>query len=387
MFKYIWSFLMALGQAGQIPSTETVNYDALFTTTLRNYRKKLADNVTRGNKFVAWLKDKGRFKTQSGGINVHIPLMHAQNNTADIYSGYGLLDTTPQDGLTTALFDWSQLSVSITISQLEKKQNKGEAKILDLLKAKTMQSEVSLKELLNHCILTGRITAAVASQQILRRIGRLDSGALGPMPLGALIDLDPTRSVSIGNINGNTYSFWRNQATDFGNTATFVALRNLMNRTFDNCSKGTGGSPDLLVGDQIAWEEYWLALENREQIIVTDKRTLDVLGGSDALRFRGSVFIWDEMVPDPETPYNPVDAVGTAGIQHGGSATASTIYFTNSEALEYVVESDTDFDTTPFMRPENQDASVAQILWMGAVCTNNRRKLGLLYGISQAITS
>lgn len=37
--------------------------------------------------------------------------------------------------------------------------------------------------------------------------------------------------------------------------------------------------------------------------------------------------------------------------------------------------------------PENQDATVAQILWMGALGVNNRRKNGVLYGISKSITA
>ena len=385
MFTYLLSLLTS--QVGQVPSSLTDNYDALLSTSLRAYRKKLADNITKGNKYVSYLRSKGRFRKQSGGERVQVPLMHAQNNTADVYTGYGTLDTTPQDGITSAFYTWSQLSASITISGLEKKQNKGEAKILDLLQAKTMQSEVSLKELLNNCLVAGRITTTAGSDQIRTRIGRLDSGAVAPLPIGAIIDLSNSRNAAIGNINPNTYAFWRNQSVDFSTTATFVALRNKMNFTYDQCSKGTGGSPDFLLGDQVAWEEFWLSLTTNERYIVNDSKTLDILGGSDALKFRGAMFAWDEVVPDPETPYNPVDAVGTAGIQHGGSATASTIYFINSETMEYIVESDTDFTTTDFLRPENQDASVAQILWMGACGTNNRRKNGVLYGISQAITS
>ena len=38
-------------------------------------------------------------------------------------------------------------------------------------------------------------------------------------------------------------------------------------------------------------------------------------------------------------------------------------------------------------KPQDQDAKVAQILWMGAFGTNNRRKLGVQYNISQSITS
>lgn len=384
MFQTLCAFLAGVfarldNQSGQIPSAETLNYDALLSTTLKAYRTKLADNITRGNKYISFLKDKGKFRKQSGGTNIAVPLMHAQNGTADIYSGYGLLDTTPQDGITEAFYEWSQLSVSITISNKEKKQNKGDAKILDLLQAKTMQSEVSLKELLNACLIGGRVTTVVGSDQIKARIGRMDSGATGPLPLGAIIDVTPSRSVAMGNINGGTYSFWRNQAASSVST-TFVGLKNEMNKVYDNCTKGTGGNPDIIVGDQVAWETYWLALQQNERYIINDKKTVDILGGGDALSFRGSLIYWDELTPDPETPYIPFDATGTA-------ATASTFYFVNADTMEFVVESDTDFDTTPFMRPENQDASVAQVLWMGGTGCNNRRKNGVLYGIGQTITS
>ena len=376
IFKHLWAML--LDQRGQIPSSVTDNYDALLSSTLRNYSPKLKDNVTRGNKVLAWLDSKGRFRKVSGGHQVAEPLMHAQNNTADIYRGYGLLDTTPQDGITTAFFDWSQLSVSITISRLEERQNSGKAKILDLLQAKTMQAEVSMKELLNNCLVAGKIAAATASIQITARTGRLDSGASGPLPIGHIIDFTANRSASVGNINGGTYSFWRNQSTSSG-ASSFVTLKNEMNQTYDNCSKGTAGTPDLLIGDQVAWEQYWLALQNNERYIKNDKSTVDVLGGTDSLAFRSAAFIWDEVVPDPETPYNPVDAIGTQS--------ASTIYFINSDALSFITDSATDFITTDFVRPENQDAKVAQVMWMGALTVNNRRKLGVMGGISRSITS
>lgn len=372
-----WLFRLLLSQAGQVPSSVTDDYDAVLTTSLRDFQPRLHDNITRGNKYVAWLDSKGRTRRVDGGFNIAIPLMHAQNSTADIYSNYGVLDTTPQDGITTAFYDWSQLSVSIAISRREKRQNAGKHKILDLLEAKTKQAEVSLTELLNNTLVQGRLAATGADAQFTRRIGRLDTGALGPLPIAAIIDVTVTRSVAIGNINGNTSTFWRNQNIDSA-ASSFVTLRNELNRLYNLCSQGTGGSPDLILADRIGWEEYWLALSQNERYIIDDKKTVNVLGGSDALKFRGAVIVWDEVVPDPS---------GGANLLDGGTIDESVYYFINSQAMEFVTDSDSDFITTPFMRPENQDASVSQILWMGAMTTNNRRKLGVLDGVSQTITS
>lgn len=376
--RRIFLAFLSLNERGQIPSSLTDDYGALLTTTLRAMQPRLHDNITRGNKFMAWLDSKGRMRKQDGGEKVQIALMHQQNSTADIYQGYGILNTAPQDGITSAFFDWAQCSTSITISRKEERQNSGKSKAIDLLKSKTQQSEVSIRELLNNCIVAGRITASSASGRFLARIGKIDTSASGPLPIPALIDTNASRSVTIGNINGNTYSFWRNQA-DSSTATTFAGYKQELNNLYNDCSKGAGGSPDLFLSDQVAWEQYFNSLQSQERYVIDDKRTVDVLGGADALKFRGAAWIWDEVVPDTETNAEVVDAIGTV--------TVSTVFMMNTQTMEFVTDSETDFITTPLLRPENQDARTGQILWMGALGTNNRRKNGVLYGISRSIVS
>jgi hypothetical protein len=380
---WAWGVWIIHNQMGQIPSSLTDNFDALLTTTLRAVEPKLRDNITRSNRVLAWLDSKGRMRKQDGGERVQVPLMFQQNTTADIYSSYGLLNTTPQDGITSAFFSWSQLSTSIAISRKEERQNSGKARILGLLEAKTMQAEVSLRELLNNCIVAGRITSSSSIGQFFARVGTMDSGATGPLPLPVLIDSSASRSVSVGNINGNTYSWWQNQALSSSAT-TWAGYFREMSNVYNLCSKGVGGYPDLIVGSQKAWETYWNGLRNQERYVVDDKRTIDILGGTgifptDMLKFRGAVYFWDEVVPDTQTTANGVDGIGTF--------TVDTNFFINSDAMEFVTDSQTDFITTPFVRPQDQDAKVAQILWMGAMGVNNRRKLGVQFNISQSITS
>ena len=286
------------------------------------------------------------------------------------------MDTTPQDGITSAFYDWSQLAVAIAISRKEKRQNSGSSKALDLLQAKTTQAEASIKQLLNNCIVAGRITASATDGRFLARVGRLDSGASGPLPLAAIIDGTVARAVSLGNINGATYTFWQNQLS----TSAATTWRGFFGECvglYNDCSKGTGGSPDLIVDDQRTWEQYWNGLSNQERYVITDQRTIDILGGSDALKFRGAVRVWDEVVPDVEQNAEVVDAIGTF--------TTGSSFYINSEAMEYIVDSQTDMITTPFVSPVGQDATVAEILWMGAIGTNNRRKLGVMKSIQRTL--
>jgi len=367
------------------PSSLTDAYGALLTTTLRNMQPKIHDNITRGNRVYAYMDMRGRVRKTNGGERVKVGLMYAQNSTADIYSGYGVLDTTPQDGHTSAFFDWAQLSVSIAISRKEERQNSGQSQIISLLQTKIDQAEMTAKELLNNCVVSGRITASSNLGQFFANIGRLDSGATGPLPLPVLIDANPSRSVSVGNINGATYTWWQNQAAASSAT-TFNAYKAELNNIYNDCSKGQGGFPDLLISDQVAWEHYWNGLANQERYMVQDKRIIDVLGGmnggDDLLKFRGGTWIWDEAVPDVETTATVVPP--TIGGSATGTFTASNVFFVNANAYEIVVDTETDWITTPMVRPENQDARVGQMLWMGATGIKNRRKLGVLYGIQAA---
>ena len=308
-------------------------------------------------------------------------MLYGLNNTADIYSGYGLLKVEPQDGITSAFYNWTQLSVSVTISRREERQNSGQSRLLSLLESKMMQSERSLEELLNNCITGGRITsgASSANGQFSARVGTLDSGAVGPLPLAALIDATPSRSrTDIGNINPSTYSFWQNQSLE-STATTFAGLKQEMTDVYTRCQRGAGGSPDLIIADRLGWTTYFNSLQNQERYIRTDARTVNVLGGSTALAFFDAALVWDEVVPDATANADMVDGIGTIA--------NSTMYFINSECMEWIYDSDTNMINTPFVMPENQDARTSKILWMGVMGTNNRRKLGVLKGIAQNISS
>lgn len=363
-----------------VPSVLTDSYDALLSTTLRKYvDTKLHDNICRSNKVLAWLDSKGHWKTQDGGERGQLALMYQLNSTADIYSGYGTLDTTPQDGITSAFFDWSEIAVSVAISHKEERQNSGQSRMLSLLGSKTLQAEVSIKELVNNCIVGGRLAAGGTQASFTRRIGRLDSGAFGPLPLTALVDSNPTRTrTDIGNINPNTYAWWANQHA-LSTATTWAGVRREMNVQYNLCSRGSGGSPDLLLGDVTSWENYWAGLEGKEQYVMTAPRVVDILGASSALAFRGAAFIWDEVVPDTYNGGDVIDAVG--------SRTEGNIFFLNTDTLYFISDAQTDFVTTDFIKPVGQNAKVAEILWMGFLGVNNRRKNGLLDSIQWAITS
>jgi len=82
------------------------NFDSLTATTLKNYRKTLEDNIFGSNALFYWLKRKNNMKTDNrGGGKIVAPLMYGKNSTAKSYSGYGVIDVIPQEGLSAAEYD------------------------------------------------------------------------------------------------------------------------------------------------------------------------------------------------------------------------------------------------------------------------------------------
>ena len=80
------------------------NLSEIITTTLRNNQKRISDNVTENNALLSRLKDKGKIRVLDGGYEIKRELSYAENGTAQWYSGYDILDVSPQDVLTSATY-------------------------------------------------------------------------------------------------------------------------------------------------------------------------------------------------------------------------------------------------------------------------------------------
>ncbi len=160
------------------PSSNTINYDSLLTTTLMAYRKTLIDKIFKDSAFLAYLRMKGAVKKQNGGERVAVPLMYGKNSTVATHSGYEVIDTTPSDGLTTAFYEWAEVAGSISISRKEERQNSGEGRLIDLLGSKIKQAEMSMREKLNGDLLAGTVSSATFIPD------QSQGGVNGLLPLG-----------------------------------------------------------------------------------------------------------------------------------------------------------------------------------------------------------
>lgn len=307
------------------------NVDSLLATTLSSIQKTLADNIFTRYPLLYWLKDKNKI-VLSGGASIIVPLMYAVNSTAKPYNAYEILDTTPQDGLTSAQYVWKQYAVSVTISGREERQNSGKEKIVSLLEAKTKQAEMSLSRQLDADLF--------ATTQ--------DTARLNAIPV--IVDNTGT----VGDVAGATQTWWRATDTASGSFASqgLSDMRVLYNTLLNQSSDM--GTPDYLITTQSVLEFYEAALQPQQRF--TDEKTASA--GFNNLKYKAAPMTFSGNVP------------------------SGHLYMLRSENLSLVCHKDAQFKTTEFVKPANQDARTAQILLMAEVTTDNRRKHGRLTGIT-----
>jgi hypothetical protein len=304
------------------------NFDALLSTTLANYRSQLTDNVFTARPFTYFLMDKGRIRMLNGGTKIVEPLIYGQNSTVASYSGYDTISLTAQDGISAAEYEWKQYAASIAISGIEEAKNNGEQEIINLLEAKIMQAEESMREGFN---------------QMFFADGTGNSGK-NWNGLGNIVESGNT----VGGINsatGQGNDWWRSYEE---NTAGALTLAQLAT-AYNSVSVGND-HPDMILTTQTLFEKYEALLQ--PQLRYTDTKTADA--GFQNLLFKAAPVVYDV------------------------HCTAGVVYFLNSKYLTLVGHSGKWFAQTDFVRPENLDARYALIMCYGNLTCRNRAKQGKL---------
>lgn len=297
----------------------------LLATTVANYRKTLTDNVFNARPLTYFLMDKGRIRMLNGGTNIVEPLIYGENSTVASYSGYDTISLTPQSGITAAEFDWKQYAASVAISGIEEAKNNGEQAMVNLLEAKIMQAEESMKEGFN----------AMFFSDGTGNSGKDWNG------LGNLVESGNT----VGSINSSTETWWRSYEE---NTAGALTLAQ-MTTAYNSVSVGND-HPDMILGTQTLFEKYESLLQ--PQLRYTDTKTADA--GFQNLLFKAAPVAYDVDCP------------------------AGNLYFLNSKYITLVGHSDKWFEVTPFIKPENLDARYSLILCYGNLTVRNRKRQGKL---------
>lgn len=309
----------------------TINIGEIVATTLRNRSGKLADNIMNHNALFARLNKKGNVKPADGGREIVEELEYAENGTAGWFSGYEVLDTTPQEVFDAATFDWKQLAGTVTISGLEQIRNSGKERIINLLEKRIKNLEKTL--------MNSAATAVYAN-------GTTDPKSLGGLQL--LIADDPTGSSTVGGINQSTYSFWRNQYSAAAATSSGNVLSR-MNSMWLSCIRGTD-KPDMISADSTMYTYFEAALQQYQRF--SDASMAEA--GFESLKYKTADVFYDDQCP------------------------AKHFYFVNTDYIYLRPHAQTQFAADDARKSINQDAMVIPVLWAGNMTCSNRSLQGVI---------
>lgn len=322
-----------------MPSPNAI-FTELVTTTFRNHRDQLVDNITRNNALLRYMKRKRKFRTEDGGLTIAVPLEYAENSTYQRYSGLDVLNVAQSDVFTAAEYQWRQIAINVVASGRELRINSGKSRIINLVKSR-------LKNAMN----------TFANQFSL---DMYSDGSLANQINGLQALVSDTGTGTVGGIDAGTWTFWRNVVQSAAAplqgggaiTPGPTTMESLMLPLYLELVRGND-QVDLIV----ASNDYYSFYEQSQTSIkryTSDSSSAD--GGFVSLKYKGADVVFD----------------GNSGVPN------SRMYFLNTSYFEVVAHPDANMTVMEEVRPYNQDGVVIPILWMGNLCLSNRRLQGVL---------
>lgn len=309
-----------------------VNIGQLAATTLDKYQGKMVDNIFKSHALLNHLKNNGGTTTFSGGRKLVAPLMYGTNSTVQTFDGTDTLDTTYQDGIDAAEYDWKFYNASITFTLTDKVKNRGKEQVLSLLKSKVKQAENSLAERINSDLISG-------------------TDAKGLVGLDTLIGTTTT----VGNISGSTNDWWRSYVDSDAEALAFADLRVAKN-TAQNGMPGSRVS--MILTTQALYEKMFSLLTATYEfspLMASSKEGKRLADASfQVLEFEGIPVAYDE------------------------SMTAGVVHLINKECYKLGILSDMNFKVVNKSEPSDQHVSLQHIVFGGAAFTDRRKGLAKL---------
>jgi hypothetical protein len=311
-------------------------FTELVSTTFRKHRKEIKDNLSTRNALLKYMMKRGNYRKEDGGLTIVTPLDYAANGTYQRYSDWDTLNIAQSDTISAAEYQWRQIALNVVASGRELRINSGDSRIINLAKA--------------------RIKNALRTFNNNFSSDMYSAGSLTNQVNGLQAIIADTNTNTVGGIDANTWSFWRNtvqDASDSSVTPGATTIENgLMLPLWLALDRGPDDQPDLIVADNT----YYQYFEGSQTALKRYSDQTKADGGFVTLKYKNADVLFD----------------GNSGIP------ANHMYFINTQYLELVVHQDADLTVMDDMRPINQDGSVTPILWMGNLTCSNRKQQGVI---------
>lgn len=321
----------------------------LIATTIQNRSGVLQDNLTNNNALLGKLRERGNQRPFSGGTVIFEEIMYndTSTNNANSYSGYELLNISPDSPISAAQFSIVQYADAVTMSGLEMLQNASKEQIIDLLDGRMAVSEA-------------RLLNRIASDIYLDGTGNGGKNITG---LAAAVPDAPT-SGTYGGIDRSTWTFWQSKkysgVTNGGAAVSAANIQQYMTNLALQLVRGAD-KPDLWVADTTYFAYYVNSLQALQRVSSDG-------GGSAGAGFASIKFYGGGMA---------ADVVMDGGI--GSNATANHMWALNTKYIHFRPHKDRNFVPIGGERQAvNQDAIVKLYGWAGNLTCSGAQFQGVL---------
>lgn len=313
--------------------------DNIVATTLQRYftSGKATDNIFKRTAVLDFLQRRAKINAQ-GGREAVVPVMGVQNSTFQNYSGYDTLTPAVDEILDTAVYQWKQSAIYIPISGLEEAKNSGDKAVINLLKTKTENAEMTAAETFED-----QLFNATGDTQVSGKTWSSTGGLKDWVGLNKIVN--STAASSFAGIDGSlaANAWWRPTVESTSEALSLLRLAN----TYNSVSYGNDKC-DFEVTTQALYEKYEGLLVDKQRF--TDAKTGKA--GFDNIIHKGGVVVWSDYTPTGEW------------------------YFLNSRHINLTVLDGKWMKFKGFVEPYDKDAKYGLIVCYGTFTTDGRRYLG-----------
>lgn len=318
-----------------------LNYDNLTSICKSHYIPILEDNIFNSS----WLLKQMRARPDvlAGGKDIHVPLQYAKGK-GGAYAEWDLLDVSPKEVRTAAVYDWKYYYTNMTISQQQENQITGDAAILNLLQIETESAQKTMTDLIATALFNdgSDSTQAHGLRKIInydRTLGGIDSTTYTWFDANVAVD-----------INSN-YSTTNLTAANLTNPSSDYFILTVMRNVWIKCIHNAEQPNMVVVSDGV-----YNLLEQVLQPYMTYNYSAGTKSAADAgfqvMEYKGVPVVYDEYCP------------------------GSFMFYPNTKYLSMKILSGDNFQMHPWMKPVNQMAKMAQISVSMNYVSSNPRHLG-----------
>lgn len=325
----------------------------IIATTIQQRSGKLADNVTFNNALLYKLRERGNVRPFGGGNVILEEIMYndSSTNNTNSYSGYEVINISPNSPISAAQFSITQYASAVSMSGLEMLQNSGKEQIIDLMEGRLQVAE-------------GQLMNRISGDLYGNGTGNAGKNLTG---LAAAVSTSPTTGV-YGGIDRDDWEFWRNVAysgvSNGGAAVSAANIQQYMTNVSLQLVRGTDRA-DLIT----AGTNYYALYVNSLQAIQRVSNEKLSGAGFSTVKFYGGGTDADVVLDG---------GIGSSSY-NSGTGNTNLMYFLNTKFIFFRPHRDRNFVPIGGERQSvNQDAIVKLIGWAGNLTSSGPQFCGVL---------